>query len=395
MTSLPKRRAAPAALAACLAALAAAPACAQTSLYSDVSDTHLPQLGLFGPSMDAAAVDVDGDGDLDIVVASEFAPNLLLINDGSGRFADESDARLPNTRHDSESIAAADFDGDGDIDLAIASEDDEIHELLINDGTGHFADAGLPVRSVSNVVVAEDIDGDGDADLVLGNNGPDHLLVNDGTGRFTDATAERMPAGDDTTQDAVFADIDGDGDRDLIFANEGTDRLLLNDGSGRFIESHDAFAGAADESRKVSAGDIDGDGDLDLLFANVRTFMPLASPRDRLWLNDGAGGFSDGTEGRLDEDSGGSFHSALVDLDGDGDLDIVSAETNALGAPGTGPVRIWLNAGAGNFTETPGILPDTAIGNGFDIEVADFNGDGRPDLYLALRYGGDRLFLRN
>lgn len=86
--------------------------------------------------MDVAVGDADGDGDPDLALAIEFGPNLLVINDGSGRFADETASRLPAAIHDSEDAAFADLDGDGDRDLVFVSEDDQINELYLNDGAG-------------------------------------------------------------------------------------------------------------------------------------------------------------------------------------------------------------------------------------------------------------------
>jgi hypothetical protein len=111
--------------------------------FVDVTDTHLP--GGSGLHMDAAAVDIDGDGDLDLAIAQEFRRNLLLVNDGTGRFSSESAQRLPHAEHDSEDVGVADFDLDGDPDIVVVSEDDRIHELYGNDGTGRFTDEGLRI----------------------------------------------------------------------------------------------------------------------------------------------------------------------------------------------------------------------------------------------------------
>jgi len=376
--------------------LAAGAAAAQTPLFRDVTDTNLPPGVLGGQSMDARSFDADGDGDLDILVACEFCPNILLVNDGSAAFTDESAARIPRTAHDSEDIAVSDFDGDGDLDVFIASEDDAIHDFWLNDGTGRFTDASerIPVRSVTNGVTLADIDGDGRDDLVLAVNGQDHILVNDGAAAFRDETAARLPMVDDVTQGIAIGDIDGDGDADLVFSNEGMDRILLNDGTGVFSGDAVLPAPAPDESREVDLADIDGDGDLDAFAANVRTFMD-ADPQNRIYINQGDGTFLDDTAARLPADQENNFYGGFVDIDGDGDPDIVTAHTNALSGPGDGPVRVYLNDGAGIFIEaTAAFLPDTARGNGFDLEFGDFDGDGDDDLYLANRHGGDRLFLR-
>ena len=124
-------------------------------------------------SMGASAADLDDDGDVDIVIACEYAPNWLLINDGTGVLPDESDARLPRTTGDHEDVAIADHDRDGDADLVFVGKDDQVSGYHLNDGNGYFSDVTdrLPRRGTSNAVVALDVDWDGDADLVIGNNG--------------------------------------------------------------------------------------------------------------------------------------------------------------------------------------------------------------------------------
>jgi hypothetical protein len=240
--------------------------------FGDQTEQRLPPNATNMFSMDAASADIDDDGDLDLVVAGEFSSNVLLINDGDGRFTDESDTRLPRARRDSEDILVDDVDGDGDLDLLIVSEDDEINEFYLNDGAGLFADdsARIPVRGTSNAVAGADIDGDGDTDVAIGNGGfggqANALLRNDG-GTYIDITVSALTTASRTTQDIEFGDIDGDGDVDWLEGNEEDNRLLLNDGAGLFHEEWDMpVPRAVEETRDADFGDIDADGDLDILF---------------------------------------------------------------------------------------------------------------------------------
>lgn len=371
-------------------------------LFSDVSGTHLPQGVLDGLSMDAGVADLDADGDLDIVVANEHRPNILLVNDGTGRFTDGSQ-RLPRTEHDSEDVGIADFDGDGDLDIVIVTEDDRTNELYLNDGAGTFADASdrIPVEGTTNGLVVGDLDGDGAPDLLLANNGQDFLLLNDGSGHFRDATAERLPASEDVTQDMELGDVDGDGDLDLIVANEGPNKLYLNDGAGHFSDASEEripLRSTPEETREADFGDVDADGDLDILFANVAAFVEGADPRNRLLINDGDGFFSDETEARLPGDPDSSFDGDFRDVDGDGDLDILTGNSDVDLAQGRIAPSLWrafLNDGTGHFTEATGaVFGEGVDGTGLDLEWGDFNGDGLEDVFLASRGTADRLLLR-
>jgi hypothetical protein len=371
-------------------------------LYEDVSVTHLPQGALGGFSMDAAVADMDDDGDLDIVIAHEFRPNILLLNDGYGHFTDGSHG-LPRTEHDSEDVGIADYDGDGDLDIVIVTEDDQTNELYLNDGLGTFLDASdrIPVEGTTNGLVVKDLNGDGAPDLLLANNGQDFLLINDGNGSFRDETADRLPASPDVTQDMELGDVDGDGDLDLVVGNEGPNKLYMNDGTGHFIdESRERIPlrETPEETREADLGDVDGDGDLDLLFANVSAFVEGADPRNRLLMNDGQGFFMDETEGRLPPDGESSFDGDFFDVDGDGDLDIVTGNSDtdlSQRRIAPAPWRVYLNDGTGHFNErTVEVFGEGGTGTGFDLEFADFDGDGLADVFLASRGTGDRLLIR-
>ncbi len=365
----------------------------KTVFFHDVSKSHVPQLATRGRTMDAKPADLDGDGDLDMVLASEWAYNAILLNDGKGKFLDGTAERLPPNRRDSEDIAVADFDGDGDIDILFVSEDDQVNEYYINDGKGYFEDHSykIPVTGKSNAVIALDVNQDGHQDLIIGNDGVNYCLINDGKGHWKEAP-HFIPASTKTTQDLEAGDVDGDGDLDIINGNEDGNELWINDGHGRFTDQTTERL-KADlenwETREADFGDIDGDGDLDLLFANVN-FRRDKDQQNRILLNDGKGFFKESNTGSLPLEKMHSVDGDLVDIDKDGDLDIITG--NGFG----NSYEFYLNNGQGKFTnETSVILPASVRGDGIDIEANDYNNDGKIDLYLSNFRGGDMLLLGN
>ncbi|MFY0591967.1 FG-GAP repeat domain-containing protein [Roseivirga sp.] len=367
-----------------------------TPFYSDVTRTHLPYKDLQALSMDAAIADFDQDGDMDILIANEHRPNILLINDGKGKFTNESAQRIPQINHDSEDIGIADFDLDGDLDIIVVSEDDKTNELYLNNGDGTFSDAGdrIPVTGTSNSVVIYDLNQDGAPDILIGNNGQNNALINNGKGHFKDETKERFGEFIDVTQDLTLGDIDNDGDQDLLIANEDANRLMINDGKGFFKDESKTrltYRNTLEETREVDVADIDGDGDLDILYGNVQAFVENASRQNRLLLNDGKGFFSDITNTHLPKDDNRCFGISFLDIDNDGDVDIMTGNTNGAGFAGMTPFSVYLNNGNGKFTNSNEMLPESIKGRGFDIDFVDFNGDGIKDLFLSNRGSQDFL----
>lgn len=404
-------------LAVSLIALAwAAPAAATDPEFGfvDMTDTHLPE-SVLRNSMDVGVADMDGDGDLDVVIPQEFRVNKLMLNDGSGRFTDVSatlpplaeaemaagppQLRFEGAGHDSEDVSIADFDGDGILDLIIVAEDDvkfgrtNVHEYYRGLGGARYQrlDMSLPDMEADAVAHA-DLDRDGDLDLMIAGAGQDRLLVNDGRGTFTDQTATRAPAEDRVTQDAEFADLDGDGDLDIVLGQEGGHALWLNDGTGHYVDASDRLPGPGNvEARKVTPADVDGDGDLDLYFSHVG--WQGRSPQDHLLINDGTGRFVNDSANRIPVEAEITLVARFADLDSDGDLDLVRGDAGAL--------SVWTNDGRGVFSDvTAQVVATPVLGVNIALALADFDGDGRIDIYVGQLKGGnpdetvrDRLLL--
>ncbi len=358
--------------------------------YKNVSATNLPLKALGRNNMDAHPADIDNDGDLDIIIACEFCPNIILINDGNGNFSDESAARIAQPIHDSEDVGVADFDNNGSLDIIFVAEDDQINELYLNNGQGFFSDASnrLPVTGTSNAVLTAFVNPDSFPDILIGNAGQNVVLINDGNGNFTDETVQRLPANLNITQDLEWGDINGDGFNDIVEGNENGNRLLLNDGNGFFTDvttENLPLPPTGEETREADLGDVDGDGDLDLFFANV-TFSQNRPAQNRLLLNDSTGKFIDVTTTHLPVQFLNTVDGDFVDVDADGDLDILTAQAFS------GTYQAFINEG-GVFTDLTGdVFQTLPTGNGIDVEAADFNGDGILDIYLTGFQRTDFLF---
>jgi hypothetical protein len=246
--------------------------------WTDVTATQLPDLQPWVGDADFG--DVDGDADLDLVLAdwgttiSAGAPPRLYLNDGAGTFTAAPAGQMPATAvRWSWELDLADVDGDWDLDLLVASKLGARTVLYRNDGAGTFTDdaGGLPSFTNNYETELMDIDGDGDLDLVTLNDGSnlrDHVLVNTG-GQFVDETATRLAGAANPSEDdnmAAFVDIDGDRDADFLVGSlSGPDRLLVNDGTGVFTVSTTDVPGSTPGTLGIAIGDVDGDARPDLL----------------------------------------------------------------------------------------------------------------------------------
>ena len=309
--------------------------------------------------------DVDGDGDLDAVVANGRhwpQQNYLFLNQGRGKFSVMRP--LENERATSYACELADLDGDGDLDLAVGN-DMALGQILLNDGAGNFELKGSfgKVASVRSLTVA-DIDGDGDNDILATCRGmQNQIYLNAGDASFT--SGPTYGTRNDSTIDVAVADINQDGHNDLVLANrdQQPSAILLNDGKLGF-DKQQPFGSAKGRSRAVAVGDVNGDGKLDWAVGNI-------GQPNMVYLGDGQGGVSKSIA--FGAANSRTYSLALADIDSDGSLDIVAGNA---GQPNT----VFFNEEkASRFRKESFGAANATYG----LCAGDINGDGRVDVAVA------------
>lgn len=367
------------------------------TLLHDVTATHVPSAPTLH-ALDIALADVDGDGDLDAVLAVEGAANRLYLNDGQGRFSWKQGV-FGTVKRDTEHVRTADFNRDGHADFLFVTEDDRVHQLYLGRGDGSFVDASdrIIVRGEANGLTVGDVNGDGLPDIMIGTSGTkgdngdgqNFLLLNDPArpGHFIDATRTHLPEWRDDTQGLVLADLDADGHRDLVIGNEvPRNRLLLNDGSGKFAEGSDRLQLVTDlHTREAHVFDANNDGRMDILFFNLTSNAGgyEVDPQNRLLIQDADGRFVDETDRRLPKNGFSSWGGTVMDVNGDGHPDLI---VGAIEVPGFEPSRLraYLNDGQGNFRDaTDRVVPTGTVGRHWSMAVGDVNGDGIDDVFVG------------
>jgi len=296
-----------------------------------------------GSSRAVALGDVDGDGDLDALVANNGVDKArdVYLNDGGGAYSPHPSTPTFGVG-ESLAVALGDVDGDGDLDAVTANDDGAAQEVHLNDGSGAYAphpSAPTFGAGESYAVALGDVDGDGDLDALVANLAQlNDVYVNDGSGAYAPhPSAPTFGAGQGHSWDVALGDVDGDGDLDAIVANDEHEAqgVYVNDGGGAYSPHPSAPTfGAGSSSIDVALGDVDGDGDLDALVTN------LGAQAEDVYVNDGSGAFSPHPSAPTFGAGWWSYAVALGDVDGDGDLDAIFAN---LGAQ-----TVWLNR---NYTD--------------------------------------------
>jgi len=326
------------------------------------------------------SADIDGDGDMDILSASDFDDKIAWYEntDGKGNFGAE---QIISTDADgAKSVYATDIDGDGDMDVISVSNTtalttDKLAWYENLDGKGTFgAQQILPTSTTPTSVYAADIDNDGDMDLIWSAQRFDRIswLENtDGKGTFE---LKEISKDADKAQSVFSVDMDGDGDMDVLSASFGDDKIAWyenTDGKGNF-SSEQIISTDADGAQSVFSVDLDGDGDMDVL---------SASDNDNkiAWYEntDGLGNF--GSQQIITTGAERALSVYSVDIDGDGDMDVLSASAN------DDKIAWYENTdGKGNFGSQQIITTNADLA--WSVYAADIDGDGDMDVLSASFY---------
>ncbi len=358
------RRAAAVWLASLLSPLfvGAAPCLAGAPSTPQFSAPLVPAVGV--DPLRVAVGDLNADGKPDLATADWTSSTVsVLIGTGNGDF--EKRSSYPTARHPSD-IAVADLDGDGDADVAALSHDRAgTVAVFLNDGTGRIVRTGTHSTGPDGYgIAAADLDGDGAVDLATAHYNRSHLLVLAGTGggRFIVGHSSNGPK----ATDVAIADLNGDGKADLALAAGPSRSLVIRFGLG------DGSFGAPTAHRSgpdpygIALADFNHDAALDIAVANY------GDASVSVFLATGGGSF--GTRTRYPMGEWDSDAVVAADFDGDGHVDIAAPDL-------FGPT-VRRGRGDGTFGARQPVVFDVATWSG---AVADFNGDGRPDLAFAAR----------
>jgi len=316
-----------------------------------------------------------GDVEADIAVSTQFQANwsYVLAPNTAPSFPSSSFIAhdISTTADGARSVITADLDGDGDLDVITASTIDDTVAWYENDGSENFT-INVITSTADNAgsVTVADLDGDGDLD-VLSASSLDSTIAwyeNDGAANPS-FTTNNILTNASGASSVTTADVDGDGDLDLLYSAAILDRIawLENDGAANPSFSNHNITATADGAAFVSAADLDGDGDLDVVSAS-RLDDTIA------WYeNDGSETF---TARDITTTADGARYVSIADLDGDGDLDVLSASQY------DNTIAWYENDGGAIPTFTARDITTTAMG-AYSVTTADMDGDGDLDLVAA------------
>jgi hypothetical protein len=332
------------------------------------------------------SADLDSDGDLDIIVPRSFVGDNIdwFENDGRTRHPRFTHHTILTPPFSTSSIGAVDMDGDGDMDLVGAFPIANSVAWLENDGGSppQFTVRVLDGQALGAIlIVGADLDGDGDTDVVSANGMEPSIVWYENDGLSPPSVVRHVIKAPAYAGPTDVGDLDGDGDPDIIAIEAGNpDQLVWYENDGSSPPGFQEHAIASKDlllTSSTSAADVDGDGDLDIVSGSHNL--------DQVIWYENVGGSTlaflehiitedpDGRPGPPDGFANGPLGIAAADLDDDGDLDLAS------GSSIDGKIAWYENKGGSPIIFRPRTLV-TDAGFVTDLLIGDIESDGDPDL---------------
>jgi len=334
----------------------------------------------------AFAGDLNQDGWHDITVITEFGLDVrIYMSDKNGGYVEPPKiVKITNAATETPNPSpneGGDFNLDGFLDLAVAQTNGSAISILLGDGTGNLVEDGiypvggsLPVGRGTKGICALDLNGDNYYDIVATNRAGDNIsiFINKGDGTFEDAV--NMEGGVNAETSCASGDFNGDGLEDVAVGgfgllSDGSDGnivVLLSDGEGNLTVNASSTQDC-NTPWMIVTGDFNNDGNIDVVTDNsyAREFS--------YYQGNGAGGLAAGVAyptGGNDDGFAGALAIDAGDLDGDGNLDVVTSNY------GSADWTLYMGVGDGTFGDRQEMSAEIA---GSDALLHDRDGDGDLD----------------
>jgi FG-GAP-like repeat/FG-GAP repeat len=332
------------------------------------------------PSTRAVLADFNGDGNIDVVLSDNQSSVVLALGSGDGTFLAAQDANIVVPPGSSNaggaiSIASADFNGDGVPDFVVGQSSTSpglgLVVFLANSGGSLAKGVAYAQNDALSYVAVGDLNRDGKADIVASNwaTGAVEVLLGNGDGTFQSPMSISLPG---IPNGLVVADLNGDGWPDVALAGKDpVVYILLNDGKGALtLAGTYPISGAGYE---LVAADVNNDGKLDLCVAMT------SNTRVAILLGNGNGTFTAAPD--YDTTLPSPYGIAAGDLKKNGSLDLVVT------SPSSGSLAVAIANGGGSFG-SPSIYQTTVLSSQWspfseEVALSDVNGDGNLDIVYA------------
>jgi hypothetical protein len=342
----------------------------QVSNYSKFSFTKHILENNFTWAYGVNTADIDGDGDTDILGTAEMAGKIAWWeNLGSGNFSKHT---LDENFNGATSVCAIDIDDDGDLDVIGSGDNDNI-AWWENSGADNFTKHMIDTYHGAEQICALDLDDDNDVDIVgaMQMDGEIAWWENNGIQEFTKQSIN------DAFNDASAvhtADINNDGYIDIVGAATYGKEIAWweNNGDKSFVQH--VINNNSAWPTSVMAVDIDGDNDMDIITAESLT----SEGGIVCYENNGLNSF---TKFSIDNNIASANSIYAIDMDKDGDIDIVAALDII-----KGEISWWENKGSNNFVKN---TIDADFDNANFVHSADIDGDGDADVVGTARFGSE------